>query len=90
MLFHVTFEVRDLGHVFLNPAISAGGRGGASVFSTLVPLLIQMSMLFLLSPSLLVRSLAASSGQEVGRLWCRRRWEFFDGVVVGFLGGKGL
>ena len=65
MSFFVTAEARDLGHVFPSPAVSASGRGGASVFSTLVLLLIQMSILFLLSPSLLVGGLAASGRQGV-------------------------
>ena len=90
MPFLVTVEVRDLGHVFPSPAVSAGGRGGASVFSTLVPLLIQTSMLFLLSPSFLVGGLAASGGRGVGRLKCQRRREFFDGVIAGISGGGDL
>ena len=61
-------EARDLRNVFPNPTVSAGGRGGASVFSTLGLLLIQTSMLFLFSPSLLVGGLAASGGQGVERL----------------------
>ena len=90
MPFLVTVEARDLGHVFPSSTISAGGRGGTSVFSTLVSLLIQTSMLFLLSLSLLVGGLADSGGRGVGRLWCRRRWKFFDGVVAGVSGGGGL
>ena len=70
MPFLVTVEVRDLGHVFLSPAVSAGGRGRASVFSTPVLLLIQTSMFFLFFPSLPVRGLAPSGGRGVGRLWC--------------------
>ena len=77
---------RDLGHVVPSPAVSAGGRGGASVFSTLVPLLIQTSILFPLLPSLLVGGLAASGGQGVKRLRCQKWREFFDGVVVWVLG----
>ena len=43
---------------------------------------------FLLSPSVLVRSLAAFGEREVGRLQC---WQgFFNGVVVGVSGGRGL
>ena len=84
MPFLVIVEARDLGHVFPSSAVSAAGRGGASVFSTLVPLLIQTLMLFLLSPSLLVGGLTASGEQGVGQLWCQRRRRFFDGVVVGF------
>ena len=90
MPFLVTVEARDLGHVFPNPAVSASGRGGTSVFSTLVPLLIQTSMLFLLSPSLLIGGLATSGGRRIRQLRCRRRRGFFDGVVVGVLGGRGL
>ena len=90
MLFLVTVEARDLGHVFSSPAVSTGSRGRASVFSTLVPLLIQTSMLFLLSPSFLVGGLAASGGQGVGWLRCRRRRGFFDGVVAEVSGGGGL
>ena len=90
MPFFVTVEVRDLGHVFSNLAISASGRGETSIFSILVPLLIQTSMLFLLSPSLLIRSVAASAGQRVGRIWCQRRQEFFDRVVAQVLGRRGL
>ena len=90
MPFLVIVEARDLGHVFPSPAISAGSRGRASVFSTLVPLLIQTSMLFLLSPSLFVGGLAASVGQRVEQLRCRRRRGFFGGVVAGVLGGGGL
>ena len=40
MPFFVTVEVRELEHVFSNLAISASGKGKASVFLTLVPLLI--------------------------------------------------
>ena len=90
MLFLFTVEARDLGHVFPSPAVSAGGRGGASVFSTLVPLLIQTLMLFLLSLSLLVGGLTTSGRRGVGRLRCRRRRRFFDGVGAGVLGGGGL
>ena len=59
MLFLVTVEVRDLKYVFPSLAVSACGRGRAGVFSTLVLLIIQMSMLFLLSLSFLVGGLAA-------------------------------
>ena len=90
MPFLVTVEACNLEHIFPSLTISTGGRGGASVFSTLVPLLIQTSMLFLLSPSLLVGGLAASGGRGVGRLRCRRRRGFFDGVVAGVSGGGGL
>ena len=90
MLFLVTVEACDLGHFFPNPAVSAGGRGGASVFSTLVPLLIQTSMLFLLSLSFLVGGLAASGRRGVGRLWCQRRRKSFDGVIAGVSGEGGL
>ena len=90
MPFLVTVEVRDLEHIFPSPTISTGGRGRASVFSTLVPLLIQTSMLFLLSPSLFARGLAASDGRGVRRLWCQRWREFFDGVVAGVSGRGGL
>ena len=90
MPFLVIVEARDLGHIFFSLTVSAGSRSGASVFLTLVPLLIQTSMLFLLSPSLLVRSLAAFGGQGVGRLRCRRWRGFFDRVVTGVLGGGGL
>ena len=62
MLFPIIVEVRDLGYIFPNPTVSAGDRGRASVFLTLVLLLIQTSMLFLLSPSLLVGDLATSGG----------------------------
>ena len=68
MPFLITVEARNLEHVFLNPAVSIGGRGEASIFSTLVSLLIQMLMVFLLSPNLLVGGLAASGRQGVGRL----------------------
>ena len=61
MLFLVTVKARDLEHVFPNPAVSADGRVGASIFSTLVALMIQKLILFLLSLSFLVKSLAASS-----------------------------
>ena len=90
MSFLVTVEACDLEHVFPSPAISAGGRGGASVFSTLVPLLIQTLMLFLLSPSLVVGGLAVSDGRGVGKLRCRRRRGFFDRIVTGVLGGRRL
>ena len=90
MLFLITVEVRDLRHVFPSSAVKAGGRGGASVFSTLVSLLIQTLMLFLLSLGFLVGGLAASGGREVGRLRCRGRREFFNGVVAGVSGGGGL
>ena len=70
MPFLVTVETRNLGHVFPSPAVSASSRGGTSIFSTLVPLLIQMLMLFLLSPSLLIEGLAASGEQGVGWLRC--------------------
>ena len=68
MPFLVTVEAHDLGHVFPSPAVSAGGRGRASVFSTVVLLLIQTLMFFLFSPSLLVRDLTASGMQRVGWL----------------------
>ena len=68
MPFLVIVKAHNLGHVFPSPTVSAGGRGGASVFSTLVPLLIQTSMLFLLSPSLFIGGLAASGGRGVRRL----------------------
>ena len=90
MPFIVTVKARDLGHIFLSPTISACGRGRAIVFSTLVPLLIQTSMLFLLSPSFLVGGLAASGGRGVGRLLCRRRRGFSDRVVVRISFGGGL
>ena len=90
MPFLVTVEARDLGPVFPSPAVSAGGRGRANVFSTLVPVLIQTSMFFLLSPCLLVGGLAASSERGVRRLQCRKRRRFFDGVVTGVSGGGGL
>ena len=61
MLFLVTVEARDLGHLFSNLAVSASGRDKAGSFSTQVPLLIQISMLFLLSPSFLIKGLAASN-----------------------------
>ena len=83
MPFLVTVEARDLGHIFPSPAVSASGKGGASVFSTMVPLLLQVSMLFLFSPSLLVGGLAASSEQRVGRLRYQRRRRFFHRVVAG-------
>ena len=90
MPFLIIVEEHNLRHVFPGPAISAGGRGEASVFSTLVLLLIQTSMFFLLSLSLLVESLPASGGREVGWLWYQRRPEFFDGVVAGVSDGGGL
>ena len=90
MPFLVTIEVHDLEHVFSNPAVSASARGKASVLLTLIPLLIQMLMLFLLSPSLLVGGLAASDRRGVGRYWCQRRRGFFDGVVAGVSGRGGL
>ena len=90
MPFLVTVEARDLGHVFPSSTVSASGRGGASVFLTLVSLLIQTSMLFLLSPSFLVRGLAASGGRGVRRFRCQRRRGFFDGVVVGVSGRGSL
>ena len=73
MLFLATVEARDLGHVFPSPGLSAGGRGGASVFLTLGSLFIQTSMLFLLSLSLLVGGLAASGRRGVGRLRYQKR-----------------
>ena len=88
--FLVTVEVPDLGHVFPSLAVSASGRGGASIFLNLVPLLIQTSILFLLSPNLLVGGLTASGGQGVGRLQCRRRRGFFDKVIARVLGRRGL
>ena len=90
MPFFVTVEAHDLGHVFPSPTVSASGRGEASVFLTLVPLLIQTSILFLLSPSFFVGGLAASGGRGVGRLWCRMRRGFFDRVIPGVSGGRGL
>ena len=90
MPFLVRVETRDLRPVFPSSTVSAGGRVGASVFSTLVLLLIQTSMFFLLSPSRLVRGLVASDGRRVGRLRCRRWQEFFDGVIAGVLGRGGL
>ena len=68
MLFLVIVEACNLEYVFPNSAVSASGRGGTSVFSTLVLLLIQKLIFFLLSLSLLVRSLAASSRQGVRQL----------------------
>ena len=68
MPFFVIVEVHDLRYVFLNPVVSAGSRDRAGVFLTLIPLLIQTSMLFLLSPSLLVGSLATSGRRGVRRL----------------------
>ena len=70
MPFLVTIEVHDLEHIFPSPAVNASGRSRASVFSILVPLLIQTLMLFLLSLSLLVGGLAASGEQGVRRLRC--------------------
>ena len=90
MLFLVTVEARDLGHIFPSHVVSTSGRGGASIFSTLVPLLIQTSMLFLLSPSLLVGGLTASGGRGVRWLRCQTRRRFFDGVVAGVLGRRSL
>ena len=90
MPFFVIVKVRDLEHVFLDPAVSAGNMGGASVFLTLVPLLIQTSMLFLLSPSLLIRGLAASDRRGVGRFRCQKRQEVFDRVVAGVSSGGSL
>ena len=90
MPFLVKVEVHDLGHVFSNLTISTGGGGGASVFSTLVPLLIQISMLFLLPPSLLFGVFIASSKRGVGRLRYQRWQGFFDGVVIGVSGKEGL
>ena len=90
MLFLVIFEAHDLGYVFPSPTVSDGSRGEASVFSTLVPLLIQTSIYFLLSLSLFVGDLAASSGRGVERLRYQRRRRFFNGVVVGVSGGGGL
>ena len=88
--FLITVEILDLGYVFPSLIISAGGRGGANVLSTLVLLLIQMSILFLLSLSLFVRGFTASGEQRVGRLWCRRRRKFFDKVVAAVSGEGGL
>ena len=82
MPFLVTVEARDLGHVFPSPTVSTSGRDRASIFSTLVPLLIQTSMLFFLSPIPLVRGLAASSRRGVRRLWCQRRQGFFDKLFL--------
>ena len=90
MPFLVTVEAHDLELVFLSPTVSASGRGGASVFLTLVLLLIQISMLFLLFLSFLVRGLTTSDRQKIGRLWCQRRRAFFDWVVVRVLGGENL
>ena len=90
MPFLVTVEARDLEHVFSSLAVSAGGRCKVSVFLTLVPLLIQTSMLFLLSPSLLVGVLAASGKRGVGRLKCRKRQGFFNEVITGVLFRKSL
>ena len=90
MPFLVTVKANDLGRVFSSPTISAGSRGRASVFLTLIPLLIQTSMLFLLSPSLLIGGVATFGGQGVGQLWYQRRLGFFDGFVAGVSGGRGL
>ena len=68
MPFLVTVEAQNLGHIFPNLAVSASSRDGASVFLTLILLLIQMSMLFLLSPSLFDGGLADSGGRGVGQL----------------------
>ena len=86
MFFLVRVEVRNLEYFFSNPAVSASSRGKASVFSTLVSLLIQTSILFLLFLSLLVGGLATSGGQKVGRLQYKIRRRFFDRVVIGVLG----
>ena len=59
--FLVIIEACDLEYVFPNPTISTGGRSKASIFSTLVLLVIQMSMFFVLSLSFFIRSLTASS-----------------------------
>ena len=90
MPFLVTVEARNLWISFFSHAISAAGRGRASVFSTLVPQLIQTLILFLLSPSLFVGGLATFGEQGVRRLRCWRRQGFFDGVVAGVSSGWGL
>ena len=88
MPFFVIVKVRDLEHVFPNPAVTAGGMSRASIFSTLVSLLIQTSMLFLLSLSLLVGGVSASDRQEVGQIWYHGRREFLNEFVAG-ISGKG-
>ena len=90
MPFLVTVEAHDLGHIFSSSAFSTSDRGETSVLLTLVLLLIQTSMLFLLSLSLLVGSLTTFGGQGVKRLWCRRQREFFDKVVAKVSGERGL
>ena len=90
MLFLVTVEAYDLEHVFPSPTVSARGRGGASNFLTLVLLLIQTLIFFLLSPSLLVGGLATSGGRGVRRFRCQKRQGFFDKVVVEVSSREGL
>lgn len=65
MHFLIIVEVHNLRYVFSNFAISAGSRGRAIIFSTLVPLLIQILMLLFFSLSFFVEDLAASSRQKL-------------------------
>ena len=88
MSFHITIEAYNLKHVFSNLIVSEGGKSRASVFLTLVPLLIKTLILFLLSLNLLIRSFAAFGKQRVGRLWCQQR--FFNKVIAEILVRKGL
>ena len=61
MFFLVTVEVHNLEYVFPNPAFSAGGKSGASIFLILVLLLIQILIFFHLFPRFLIKSLATSN-----------------------------
>lgn len=65
MPFLIIVKVCNVGHVFPHFAISASNKGEDSVFLTLVPLLIQTSMLFLFFLSLFIGGLAVSDGQRV-------------------------
>lgn len=88
MSFLIRIEVYDLEIVFSNLAISARSRGRASVFLTLVPLLIQISMLFRLFLNFFVEGFTAFSGYGVRQLQYYRK--IFNGVVLGVLGRRGL
>ena len=65
MLFIVSIEAHNQGHIFSNFINCANGRGRVSIFLTLVPLLFQTLMFFLFALSLFIRGLAISGGRRV-------------------------
>ena len=83
MPFLVTVKARDLGHIFLNLAVSATDRGEAIVFLTLVPLLIQTWYFFFSLQVFWLEVLLLPASEELNGFGIKGGRDFSTGSLQG-------